>query len=83
MKTRMGLKYTILCEWSKVIVVKTWKCDEPITELGEKERKASNAVWRHSFTSHEMSVQCIHNAGGIINTAIVIATGLKFVKTWF
>ena len=37
------LKYTTVCEWRKAIVAKTRKNHEVVTELEEKERKASDA----------------------------------------
>ena len=50
-----------------------------VTELEEKERKVSN-VPENLILFIMQCIRAIHDAGGIINTAIVIAAALGIMK---
>ena len=70
------LKYTTVCEWRKAIIVTAQKDHKQIIELEEKREKAT---W--NLISFIMQyIRAIHDAGGIINMAIVIAAALGIVK---
>ena len=74
------LKYTTVCEWRKAIVAKTRKDHKVVTELEEQKRERPRMLPEDVLTHVMKYVRAIHNAGGIINTAIVIAAGLGIVN---
>ena len=74
------LKYTTICEWRKAIVAKTRKDHKVVTELEERKRGRPGMLPEDVLTHVMKYIRAIRNAGGIINTAIVIAAGLGIVK---
>ena len=73
------LKYMTVCEWRKVIIVTAQKDHKGITELQEK--KGRPVMLPENLISFIMKyIRDICNAGGIINTAIVIAAALGIMK---
>ena len=77
------LKYTTICEWRKAIVAKTRKDHEVVTELEERKRGRPGMLPEDVLTHVMKYIRAIRDAGGIINTAIMIAAGLGIVKNWF
>ena len=76
------LKYTIttVCKWRKAIVAKTWKDHEVVTELEENKRGRPAMLPEDVLSLIMKYIHAIRDAGGIINTAIVIAAGLGITK---
>ena len=74
------LKYTTVCEWRKAIVAKTRKDHEAVTELAEQKRGRPGILPEDILTHIMKYIRAIRDAGGIINTAIVIAAGLGILK---
>ena len=70
------LKYTTLCEWRKAIIVKTRKDHEVVTELEDKKRGRSAMLPEDVLSLIMKYIHAIRDAGGVINTAIVMAAGL-------
>ena len=74
------LKYTTLCEWRKAIIVKTQKDNEVVTESEEKKRGRPEMLPEDVLSLIMKYIRAIRDAGGIINTAIVMAAGLGIIK---
>ena len=74
------LKYTTVCEWRKAIVAKTRKDHKVVTELEEQKRGRPGMLPEDVLTNVMKYIRAISDAGGIINTAIVIAAGLGIMK---
>ena len=74
------LKYTTICEWKKAIATEEKKSQQPVTELKSKKRGRPSMLPDKITTLLMKYIHTIRDAGGIINTAIVIAAGLGIVK---
>ena len=74
------LKYTTICEWKKAIATEEKKIQQPVTELKSKKRGRPSMLPDKITTLLMKYIHTIRDAGGIINTAIVIAAGLGIVK---
>ena len=74
------LKYTTICEWKKVIAAEEKKSQQPVTELKSKKRGRPSLLPDKITTLLMKYIHAIRDAGGIINTAIVIAAGLGIAK---
>ena len=74
------LKYTTVCEWKNAVTAKIRKSDEPVTTLEEKKRGRPSTLPEDISSHLAKYIHAIRDAGGIINTAIVIAAGLGIVK---
>jgi len=74
------LKYTTICEWKKAIADEESKTQQPVTELKSKKRGRPSMLPDEITTLIMKYINAIREAGGIINTAIVIAAGLGIVK---
>ena len=75
-----NLKYTSVCEWKNAVAALTRKSHEMVETLEEKKRGRPSLL-PEDITSHLTKyIHAIRDAGGIINTAIVIAAGLGIVK---
>ena len=71
-----NLKYTTVCEWKNFVE----KSDGTVTTIEGKKRGRPSTL-PEDITSHLTKyIYAIRDAGGIINTAIVIAAGLGIVK---
>ena len=72
------LKYTTVCEWKNAVAALTRTFHETVTMIEEKKRPS---MLPKDITSHLAKyIHAIRDAGGIINTAFVIAAGLGIVK---
>ena len=74
------LKYTTICEWKRAIAAEEIKSQQPVTELKSKKRGRPSILPDNITTLLMKYIHAIRDAGGIINTAIVIAAGLGIVK---
>ena len=74
------LKYTTICEWKRAIAAEEIKSQQPVTELKSKKRGRPSMLPDNITTLLMKYIHAIRDAGGIINTAIVIAAGLGIVK---
>ena len=75
-----GLKYTTVCDWRKAISTQQKKQRESITELHGKKR-GRPPTFPEEVTSCVMKyIHAVREAGGVINTAIVIGAALRIVK---
>ena len=74
------LKYTTVCEWKKAIDAEQKKTQRPVMELKSKKRGRPSTLPDEITTIIMRYISAIRDAGGIINTAIVIAAGLGIVK---
>jgi len=75
-----NLKYTTVCEWKNAVTAEIHKSDEPVTTLEEKKRGRPSMLPEDISSHLAKYIHAIHDAGVIINTAIVIAAGLGIVK---
>ena len=74
------LKYTTICEWKKAIAAEEKKSQQPVTELKSKKRGRPSLLPDKITTLLMKYIHAIRDAGGIINTAIVITAGLGIAK---
>jgi len=74
------LKYTTICECKKAIADEESRTQQPVTELKSKKRGRPSMLPDEITTLIMKYINAIREAGGIINTAIVIAAGLGIVK---
>ena len=71
-----NLKYTAVCKWKKAVANLARKSDETVAKIEERKRGRPSMLLE-DITSH--LTNSIRDAGGIINTAIVIA-GLGYCQ---
>ena len=80
-KTRYPeLKYTTICDWRKAVADEEKKTKQPVTKLTSKKRGRPSMLPDEITVVIVKYINAIRDAGGIINTAIVIAAGLGIVK---
>ena len=75
-----GLKYTTVCDWRKSISAQQQKEHKSVTELHGKKRGRPPTLPDEVVTYVMKYIHAVHDAGGVINTAIVIGAMLGIVK---
>jgi len=74
------LKYTTVCDWRKSISAQRWKERETVTELHGKKRGRPPTLPEEMLTYVMKYIHAVHEAGGVINTAIVIGATSGIVR---
>ena len=74
------LKYTTVCDWRKAISAQQQKEHESVTELHGKKRGRPPTLPDEVVTYVMKYIHAVRDAGGVINTAIVIGATSGIVK---
>ena len=75
-----GLRYTTVCDWRKEISIQQRREHETVTELHGKKRGRPPTLPEEIVTYVMKYIHAVHEAGGVINTAIVIGAASGIVR---